>query len=696
MDPQQFADQIAETEQRFRERADVRAQTKARMAEGGMLAADTPERVARRLERLDVEPAVVESIVAERAGAEIVYAETPPAQVIDERSALVLERLLGNNDLIAVGFLEAGYLAGRAVGRITVMTDEGRAFGTGSLISSQLLLTNNHVLESPADAANARVEFDYQLDLSGTQLQAVSFAFDPDAFFLTDKHLDYTLVAVSEGADGRELGEFGFIQLIEAEGKVLLGEAVNIIQHPSGEPKQLALRENELVDLLEDFVHYQTDTAPGSSGAPVFNDQWELVALHHSGVPKTDAEGQILALNGAVWQRSMGEAQIAWVANEGARVSRIVRHLKKQNVGDRQRLLRAQVFEIAAERTPGRRHAEPQQSGSAVTGGGVATVTVPLQITVTLGAPQAPALSVVPAAAPKSTPPSPATAAEEPELAAALEELARGKRRTYYSEARDRVARESYYQGVDDDLDAHARYERLSRLVTDTHTPQPPYKPSRLIYPWVDLHPDRKLRSIYSGKAFDAEQFIREDVAAERARSERLRELFLQESMVGEEALAAEIDGLEAAFPYNCEHVVPQSWFQKREPMRGDLHHLFACEWGCNSFRGNTPYFDFPDFEEALRDDCGKREGDRFEPTSGKGAAARAVLYFLLRYPRVVSAAEFPPERVAILLDWHDGDGVDRYERHRNQAIFELQGNRNPLIDHADWAHKIAFGLAIG
>ncbi|MCE0446644.1 endonuclease [Streptomyces tricolor] len=39
---------------------------------------------------------------------------------------------------------------------------------------------------------------------------------------------------------------------------------------------------------------------------------------------------------------------------------------------------------------------------------------------------------------------------------------------------------------------------------------------------------------------------------------------------------------------------MPQSWFAKREPMRGDLHHLFACEPECNSFRGNIPYTDFP------------------------------------------------------------------------------------------------------
>jgi endonuclease I len=51
-----------------------------------------------------------------------------------------------------------------------------------------------------------------------------------------------------------------------------------------------------------------------------------------------------------------------------------------------------------------------------------------------------------------------------------------------------------------------------------------------------------------------------------------------------------------AELRFNCEHVVPQSWYAKAEPMRGDLHHLFACEPRCNSFRSNIPYFDFADF----------------------------------------------------------------------------------------------------
>lgn len=718
MRPDDFAQQIAKTEARYAGRDEERAAIKEKVAIAGPLAADTPARVALRMERLGIDPRAAEALVAQRVGgtghavAEAVaeaaaadeaapsVAEAPPPEpapvviVGDRRSRIVLERLLGDNDLIEVAFLEAGNRAARAVGRIDVRRDGGHAgFGTGSMVSARLLLTNNHVLESRADAADSRVEFDYQVDPAGVPLQSVSFALDPDAFFATDSDLDYTLVAVAERAGTRELAEFGWNPLVAAQGKVLRGEKVNIVQHPGGEPKQLALRENKIVDLLPEFIHYQTDTAPGSSGSPVFSDEWELIALHHSGVPKTDAQGRILALNGQIWTEPMGEGQIAWIANEGVRVSRIVNHLEGQDFAAGARRLYEQLLEAAAA------HA-PEGGGPttiAETRDGTAVLTLPLQIAISVGRTVTGRPAGAAAAATTTT--GAVRLDDDPELAATLRDLERSRRRPYYEKRKDEDARAAYYADIDvDDLDAGELYRRLSQLVSETHVRQPAYKPSRLVYPWVDLHPDHKLRSIYSGKTFDPEEFIREDFALERRRAERLRELVLSERTSGTDRLLAEEAALEAAFPYNCEHVVPQSWFEKREPMRGDLHHLFACEWGCNSFRGNIPYYDFADFEEAVRDDCGKRDENRFEPSSGKGAAARAVLYFLLRYPKVVAsnAREFERERLAVLLDWHARDGVDDYERHRNQAVFELQGNRNPLIDHADWAGKIDFSLGLG
>ena len=58
---------------------------------------------------------------------------------------------------------------------------------------------------------------------------------------------------------------------------------VNIIQHPSGGPKQIALYHNIVAYADEKRIQYSTDTLPGSSGSPVFDNSWRVVALHHSG-----------------------------------------------------------------------------------------------------------------------------------------------------------------------------------------------------------------------------------------------------------------------------------------------------------------------------------------------------------------------------------------------------------------------------
>ncbi|MBP1970793.1 endonuclease I [Virgibacillus natechei] len=47
--------------------------------------------------------------------------------------------------------------------------------------------------------------------------------------------------------------------------------------------------------------------------------------------------------------------------------------------------------------------------------------------------------------------------------------------------------------------------------------------------------------------------------------------------------------------------VMPQSWFNEQEPMRGDLHHLFTCEPVCNSIRSNYTYHDFADYNQKVR-----------------------------------------------------------------------------------------------
>ncbi|MEM7587651.1 MAG: endonuclease, partial [Acidobacteriota bacterium] len=218
--------------------------------------------------------------------------------------------------------------------------------------------------------------------------------------------------------------------------------------------------------------------------------------------------------------------------------------------------------------------------------------------------------------------------------------------------------------------------------------------------PRIDLHPDGRLHAVYSGKSFDPREIMAADRALDAQLEERANELLRNESALGREALVRELDLFEASLRFNCEHVVPQSWFNKRLPMKADLHHLYASEPGCNSFRSNIPYFDFDDFEETVRTACGKRESQGFEPLTNKGAAARSTLYFLLRYPGAISKSSFRVDarRLKTLLAWHKAfpPHASTWELHRNWTIAEAQGNRNPLIDFPEIGDKIDFKLGLG
>lgn len=346
---------------------------------------------------------------------------------------------------------------------------------------------------------------------------------------------------------------------------------------------------------------------------------------------------------------------------EGVRISRVLQTMRQTPLSGPAADLRAHLFGTAlppAAPPGGVLPPAEARPGRAVTAeaDGAVRVTVPLHITVSVTSPAVSA-AVPPSTAITDTPravPAPAlqvnghVSPAEADLKAALAGLQAGRARPYYDAEADRQERQAYYAGL-----VGTDGARLGRTLTDlleqTHERWPAYKPMRLLYPWVDLHPDRQLRSIYSGQSFAPEEFIRADAATEAARIQRWQELTLREAVLGPEALAAEMDALEDALAFNCEHVVPQSWFGKREPMRGDLHHLFACETNCNSFRGNIPYFDFADTEETVRTSCGRREAQAFEPSAGKDAVARATLYFVLRYPELVgdTARELHAARLA-------------------------------------------------
>src|SRR5437773_1321449 len=241
-----------------------------------------------------------------------------------------LERLMGTDDLVDEFYLERALLAAQPVCRISIRATSGheRGCATGFMISPRLLLTNEHVFGSAAEAAPSIAEFNYRYDIAGRPESSFRFRLQPNVYFFNDRTLDFAVVAVEpQSDDGRTpLRRFGYHRLIADKGKTLLKEWMNIIQHPGGARRQFAIRENQCIkDDDPDVLWYVSDTAQGSSGSPVFNDSFQIVALHHSGVPRRDAANKIMLKNGTT-VASLADAddsEIDWMANAGIRVSRI-------------------------------------------------------------------------------------------------------------------------------------------------------------------------------------------------------------------------------------------------------------------------------------------------------------------------------------------------------------------------------------
>ena len=341
------------------------------------------------------------------------------------------ERIIGSSDLVDINYLELAIAVGRGVARIQI----GNEYGTGFLVGPGLAMTNHHVIEDEDDARRAQFQFDYQDNASGDLLPRHDYQADPGAFFFTDPDLDFTIVGLAALSDhGRSLTAYPWLKLIGETGKAEAGDPVNIIQHPRGGLKQIAFRENKIIEIPDSrksFLYYTTDTEPGSSGSPCFNDQWEIVALHHSGVPALNRQKQIVRKDGQVWRNGIDpEGLIQWLGNEGARVSAIVACVRAATMKPEWRDLRDRALESAAPNpielaregsAPVQTAASPTISLPAPNGDDMSqsfSWTIPIHVTVTVGGtaaagPSAAAPSTLAAAVVVPTTPAPAPAVDD-------------------------------------------------------------------------------------------------------------------------------------------------------------------------------------------------------------------------------------------------------------------------------------------
>lgn len=160
---------------------------------------------------------------------------------------------------------------------------------------------------------------------------------------------------------------------------------------------------------------------------------------------------------------------------------------------------------------------------------------------------------------------------------------------------------------------------------------------------------------------------------------------------------------------YNREHAWPKSWFSGDEqttPGR-DLHHIFPTDGFVNYQRSSYPYGEVSNATWTSQNGsklgtCKSAlgyTGTVFEPIDEyKGDFARALMYMSVRYygedddwgnSGMTNKSIIKDWAINMLLDWSDNDPVSQKEIDRNNVVYGIQGNRNPFIDHPEYAHII-------
>ena len=233
-------------------------------------------------------------------------ADSPPEQAAvaaAELDNIIPERLLWESDLLPIGFLSGAVRTAASVVRVCVKRhDNGnlrispatglptRYFGTGWLLGRNCIITNHHVINarSPGEADASATDFDLQALNSSVEFDYDDLNSPPPSIACTrliasDRTLDFAILELDAAKLplNRPPLPLSTVPVVIDQGTYL---PVNIIQHPGGQTKQIAIRNNLAARIDGINLSYFTDTEAGSSGSPVCNDQWHVIALHKAAV----------------------------------------------------------------------------------------------------------------------------------------------------------------------------------------------------------------------------------------------------------------------------------------------------------------------------------------------------------------------------------------------------------------------------
>jgi len=137
---------------------------------------------------------------------------------------------------------------------------------------------------------------------------------------------------------------------------------------------------------------------------------------------------------------------------------------------------------------------------------------------------------------------------------------------------------------------------------------------------------------------------------------------------------------------WNREHVWTQSAYPASDK---DNHNIFACEGLINNYRGNLPYDEGGTVVSVHghTTECKMVSGVSFEPCdAAKGEIARSVMYGTVMYSYTMTKEI---KSIELALKWHLQHPISTRDVKRNNTVYENQGNRNPFVDHPEYACKI-------
>ncbi|QES51256.1 serine protease [Streptomyces venezuelae] len=275
----------------------------------------------------DVFQDALDRVVRDAAGEPDVAPDVPTGETKEE--------IVFRDDTVPFEFLGGGALAGTSVARVKVLPYAGGALlqplalphtGTGWLIAPGLLVTNHHVVNArkrtaverpvvdPADlrlqALGSRSRFDYLAEDEGDA--GATPELSAAELLAWDEELDYAVLRLADAPPRPFLRVATEPLTVTPDVPV----AVNIIQHPGGEPKRIALRNNLVFEADETDLRYFTDTRGGSSGSPVLTDDWTVVALHRGTRRVSDVSFQ---------------GKSTAFVNVGTQLSALMRHLRENS-----------------------------------------------------------------------------------------------------------------------------------------------------------------------------------------------------------------------------------------------------------------------------------------------------------------------------------------------------------------------------